>query len=294
MTIRALALDAIMKRVIARRGRQDVAAEIARRRAEGPPAPASVPQSVRRRFDITEATVAGSPVITLHRTAGVAGRALIFLPGGGYAHPVSSSHWKAAAAYAAAAGIDLVVPLYEVVPFGDAARAQELVAQVLTETVARRGVGQVYLAGDSAGGGLALSALQRHPAGVRAAILISPWLDVELAHPATDVLEPSDAILDAASLRDWGTAWAGPLATSDPAVSPIRGRFNGLPPLHLISGGRDLLLPQALDAYRLLREAGNTGSFTYAPDANHAVGLSRSATPESKRVRDVVVSLLRT
>ncbi len=197
------------------------------------------------------------------------------------------------AQYAASARLDAIVPLYEVVPYGDATRAREFVTEVLSETIAQRGAGAVYLAGDSAGGGLALSVLQRQPEGVRAAVLLSPWLDVRLAHPAGEVLESWDAILDVAELRDWGRAWAAELSTSDPMVSPIHGRFEGLPPVHVVSGGRDLLLPQALDAYRLLQRAGNAGRFVYSPDANHAVGLSRSATPEAKRVHDEVVRILR-
>ncbi|WP_082008178.1 alpha/beta hydrolase fold domain-containing protein [Microbacterium mangrovi] len=293
MSIRALAMDAIVKRVIARSGKQDVAAEIARRRADGPPAPAAVPASVAKRFGVSETRVAGSRVVTLRRRDARPGRALVFLAGGGYAHPISSSHWKAVAQVATAAGVDAVVPLYEVIPVGDATRAQAFVAEVLAETIAERGAGAVYLAGDSAGGGLALSVLQHHPEGVRAAILLSPWLDVELAHPAAAVLQTWDAILDPDELRRWGRAWAADLPTSDPAVSPLNGRFDALPPVHVVSGGRDLLLPQALDAYRLLQRAGNTGTFTYAPDANHAVGLSRSATPEAKRVHDEVVRILR-
>lgn len=293
MSIRALAIDAIVKRAIARGGKPDVAAEIVRRHADGPPAAAAVQPSVARRFNVTEATMNGSPVLTLSRRNADGGRALVFLAGGGYAHPISPAHWRAVTQFAAAARVDAVVPLYEVAPRGDATRAHDLVAQVLTETIAQRGAGEVYLAGDSAGGGLALSVLQRNPVGVRAAILLSPWLDVELAHPATDVLETWDAILDPTELRQWGRAWAGPLSTSDPAVSPIHGRFDCLPPVHVVTGGRDLLLPQALDAYRLLKQEGNTGTFTYAPDANHNVGLLGSATPESKRVRDEIIRILR-
>ena len=293
MSIRALAMDAIVKRVIARAGRSDVSAEISRRRTQGPPIPAAVPPSMQKRFHIIEARVAGSPVVTLRRRNAPLGRAVIFLAGGGYAHPIPPPHWKAVTQYAPAAEIDAVVPLYEVAPSGDARRAQEFVARVLADTIAQRGPGEVFLAGDSAGAGLALSVLQRRTEGVRAAILLSPWLDVELAHPAADVLEEWDAILDPVELRQWGRAWAAELPTSDPAISPIHGPFEGLPPVHIVSGGRDLLLPQALDAYRLLKRAGNTGTFTYAPDANHAVGLSGSATPEARRVHDEVVRVLR-
>lgn len=293
MSIRALALDAIVKRVIARGGTQDVAAEIARRRTEGPPAPAAVPPSVAKRFTVSEARVAGSRVVTLRRRAAPSGRAVVFVAGGGYAHPISAAHWMTVAQLATAARVDAVVPLYEVVPIGDATRARTFVAQVVAGAIAEWDAGEVYLAGDSAGGGLALSVLQQRPEGVRAAVLLSPWLDVELAHPAADVLERWDAILDPVELRHWGRAWAAELLASDPAVSPLRSRFEGLPPVHLVSGGRDLLLPQALDAHRLLRKAGNTGGFVYSPDANHAVGLSRSATPEARRVQDEVVRILR-
>lgn len=293
MSIRALALDAVVKRVLARGGRPDVEATIDRRRAEGPPVPAAVPRAVAKRFVVRTRVTAGSPVVTLARRDGAARRVVVFLAGGGYAHPISSAHWNAVAHYAAAADIDAVVPLYEVVPFGDASRAHAFVARVLAETIAERGAGDVYLAGDSAGGGLALGVLQRNPEGVRAAVLLNPWLDVEFAHPAADALERWDAILDGVELRRWGRAWAAGLPTSDPVVSPLRGRFDGLPPVHIVTGGRDLLLPQALDAHRLLAAAGNTGRLSYAPDANHAVGLSGPATPESRRVRDEVVRVLR-
>jgi len=293
MSIRALAMDAIVRRVIARGGKQDVAVEIARRHAEGPPAPAPVPPSVAKRFRVSEDRVAGSRVVTLRRRDAMPGRAIVFLAGGGYAHPIATAHWKAVARFAAAAGVDAVVPLYEVIPVGDATRARAFVAEVLAETIAEKGAGNVYLAGDSAGAGLALSVLQVHPEGVRAAVLLSPWLDVELAHPAADVLQTWDAILDPDELRHWGRAWAAELSASDPVVSPLHGRFDGLPPVHVVTGGRDLLLPQALEAYRLLRRAGNAGTLTYSPDGNHAVGLSGSATPEAKRAHDHVIRILR-
>lgn len=293
MSIRALAFDALVKRLIARSGVSDVSAEIARRRNEGQPEPAEVPAAIRKRFHVSEMRVAGSRVITLRRGNVPSERAAVFIAGGAYAHPIQMPHWRSYAQYAAAAEIDVVVPLYEVVPLGDAVRANEFVADVLENTIAQRGAGNVYLGGDSAGGGLALSVLQQHPDGVRAALLLSPWVDVELEHPAADVFDSWDVILEPGELREWGQAWAGELPTSDPAVSPIHGRLDGLPPVHVFTGGRDLLMPQALDVYRLLQQAGNAGSLVYAPDANHAVGVSGSVTPESRRVYDAVVRILR-
>lgn len=292
MSLRALALDGVLKRTSSHSGVNGVHAEVERRRREGSPAPAPVPARVSARFTITETVVEGSRVVRLENPSRARARAMVFVPGGGYAHPISASHWTTVARLARAAGIDAIVPLYEVAPAGDAERAHRLMSEVLTDAVARYGRGDVIVAGDSAGAGLALAVLQRQLGLAAAAVLLNPWLDVEIGHPAASVLEEWDVILRVDELRAWGKAWAGGLSTSDPAVSPLRGSFGGLPPVHLVTGGRDLLLPDSLDAYRLLRAAGNTGTLTYAPDANHAVGHMGPATSESGRAHRAVVAAL--
>lgn len=291
MSIRALALDAVLRRVIPQTG-SDVDDELSRRRADGVPAPAEIPAAVRKRWRIERWEVDGSPVVTL-RDAKPSPRSLIFLAGGGYAHPITASHWNAAVRFAELAGVDVVVPLYEVAPRGDAHRAHAFVAQVLAREISARGAGAVFLAGDSAGGGLALSVLQQHPTGVAGAVLLNPWVDVEMTHPASVTMEHWDVILKVDELRAWGRAWAADLPTADPLVSPLNGPFSGLPPVHIVTGGRDLLMPDALEAHRRLRAAGNTGTLSYEPDGNHAVGLMGKATPESARILHAVVAALR-
>jgi acetyl esterase/lipase len=292
VSLRALALDGVLKRVIPHGGADGARSEIDRRRGEELPAPAPVPARVSAKFSITETVVQGSRVVRLENRSRTRARAMVFVPGGGYAHPISASHWTTIARLARAAGIDAIVPLYEVAPVGDAERGHGLMSEVLTEAVARYGSRDVIVTGDSAGAGLALAALQCHPDRAAAAVLLNPWLDVEIVHPAAIPLQEWDMILRVDELREWGKAWAGRLSTSDPAVSPLRGSFAGLPPVHLITGGRDVLLPDALDAYRLLRAAGNNGTLTYAPDGNHALGHMGSATPESRRAHLAVVAAL--
>ncbi len=291
MSLRALALEALLRRVISP-SPSDVDDEIARRRAAGVPPPAEIPAAVRKRWRIERAVIDGSPVVTL-RHAEPTPRSLIFLAGGGYAHPITKSHWGVAARFAELADLDVVVPLYEVAPRGDVHRAHTLVAEVLSREIATRGEGAVFVAGDSAGAGLALSVLQRHPSGVAGAILLSPWVDVEMTHPASAAMEHADVILRVDQLRAWGRAWAADLPPADPRVSPLNGRFDGLPPVHVVTGGRDLLLPDAFETHRRLRIAGNAGTLVYEPDGNHAVGLMGNAIPESTRVLRAVIDALR-
>lgn len=293
MSLRALALESILRRVIRPDTGVDFDAELQRRRTHGPPDPAKVPQSVARRFLVTERLVEAARVVTLTVPGRAAHAALVYLPGGGYAHPITSSHWTTVARIASAARMDAIVPLYRLAPAGDAEQAHLLVATVLHDALERYGASQVSIAGDSAGAGLALAALQRHPVGVGSAVLLNPWLDVQMRHPASRRMERWDVILRVRELQLWGLVWANTVPADDPRVSPLNGTFDALPPVHIVTGGRDLLLPDALEAHRLLHRAGNPGELLYAPDANHAVGLTGAGTPEARSAFRAVVRWLR-
>src|SRR6478735_7347868 len=145
MSVRALVLDGVLKRTISHGDSSGVRDEIARRRREGGPVASPVPARVASEFTVTETVVQGSRVVRLGNPARTRARTMIFLPGGGYAHPISASHWTTVARLARAAGIDAIVPLYEVAPAGDADRAHRFVREVLAAAVAEYGRGEVIL-----------------------------------------------------------------------------------------------------------------------------------------------------
>ena len=109
--------------------------------------------------------------------------------------------------------------------------------------------------GDSAGGGLALALAQSfrdegHPQPARI-VLISPWLDVTMTEPRLEHQDARDPYLGATGLAEAGRRYAGPLDESDPRVSPLNGSMEGLAPIAVFIGTRDVLLPDA----RRLRKA---------------------------------------
>jgi acetyl esterase/lipase len=120
--------------------------------------------------------------------------------------------------------------------------------------------GRWVLAGDSAGGGLALAAAQALrdsggplPAGL---VLTAPWVDLEMANPELDASDPTDPILSR-SLLGWSARlYANGLALDDVRLSPINGSMSGLPPVHLNVGTRDLLRPDVRRLRNALQEAG--------------------------------------
>jgi len=205
---------------------------------------------------------------------------VLYLPGGAYALPASSLHpamcARLAAALAAATGARARValahyPLSLSRPAGVGPSATLDAAEAALRALAAtaRG-GRLVIAGDSAGGGLALALAQRVAAGgdvalarrVAALALLSPWCDVSLSLAAE--MRPLEA--RCCMLRVEGLVAAGRLycnaggeggcGARDAAASPLFGEMRGLPPVTLTVGTRELLLPEGRALRAALAAAG--------------------------------------
>jgi monoterpene epsilon-lactone hydrolase len=103
---------------------------------------------------------------------------------------------------------------------------------------------KIILIGDSAGGNLCLSVLQKLPKEnlPKKILLLSPWLDVSMVNPLIDEYEKYDYILNKNGLK-----LAGDLYSNNhpqlPEVSPIYFRYDTLPETHLFIGTHDILYP---------------------------------------------------
>jgi acetyl esterase/lipase len=182
----------------------------------------------------------GWPVVRLvpPRASG----SVVALHGGGYVFGPEAQHWALWRTVAAASGRTVVVPLYRTAPEGTAAATVPHVAAI---TLALAAEGDVALLGDSAGGGLALAAAQLLAAdGLRPPLLLSaPWLDGAVPDPWTILRDPW---LAAPGLRRATDLYRGALAVEHPFVSPLRGDLDGLGPIVVASGTRDVLHRDAL------------------------------------------------
>ncbi len=119
---------------------------------------------------------------------------------------------------------------------------------------------QIILAGDSAGGGLALSTMlslrdgaEPLPAG---AVCISPWTDLALTGKSMQSKAKVDPIMSPGVLQKYARSYAGDHELSSPLISPHYANLQGLPPL-LIQVGTDEILLE--DATRLAEKARATG-----------------------------------
>ncbi|CAH1670504.1 alpha/beta hydrolase [Chelatococcus asaccharovorans] len=116
----------------------------------------------------------------------------------------------------------------------------------------------IALGGDSAGGNLALSLVNRlQEAGKplpACAWLVSPWTDLTMSGSSLAVKEAIDPIIHAAYLEELASAYVpAAMDRSDPLISPLFLNFNGFPPILIQVGSAEALLS---DATRLAEAVG--------------------------------------
>ena len=144
---------------------------------------------------------------------------------------------------------------------------------------------EVVVAGDSAGGGIALALLvQARDEGVplpAAGVLCSPWVDLAMTADSITTRADVDVRQDPA-----GTTWcarqflAGQDAR-DPSASPLYADLAGLPPLYIQAGDWDILLDDALRLGMRARRAGVDVRLDVFPEMLHAHQIWAGNMPEA-------------
>lgn len=266
------------------RQRKFATASHGRRVLAEPKAASAPPRSLTRRFDVSSTRDHGFDVYRVAPRGAPPGPAVIYLHGGAYVAEIVSQHWSLIGHLAAETGLAVHVPIYGLAPEHHGLEALDLVTKVIAD------VGRCYLAGDSAGGGLALIAAQAAPGRVAGLTLMAPWLDLTMSNPGIDQVEPHDPWLRRAGLHPMAAAWAGDVPLTDPRLSPIHGDLAGLPPTQILVGTRDITLPDC----RLLRDrmpASVPLSYHEEPGAIHVYPLLPVSS--ARAGRSAIVSHIR-
>jgi acetyl esterase/lipase len=207
-----------------------------------------------------------------------------------------SHHWHIIESLIDATGATVTVPMYPLAPEHDFNGAIRMLTDVYRSMINSGHSNRMILAGESAGGNLALVQAMvyrdSHLPPPRMVILLSPWLDASLSDPASLALEKDDPVLRVATLRQSGKWWAGSLAPNDPLISPINGNLAGLPLIQIYQGTHDILLPDARRLRDLIRKAGGQVEYYETPGGFHLF-MGATFTPEAKQVYAKIGTTLR-
>jgi acetyl esterase/lipase len=192
----------------------------------------------------------GMPVWTLQSRWSSSGKDVVTIHGGAFVAQPVVWDWLDYAAIARNTGAAMIVPIYPLVPQGTAGTVVPAIADLISWQIDQHGAQNVSVYGDSAGGNIALAAVQdlvRHGDAVPShMVLISPALDLTLSNPAIQFVDDPlfSGILP--TLRNYGQLWAGDLPLTDPLVSPLYGSLAGLPPTAVYAGSLEILAPDVL------------------------------------------------
>ena len=171
--------------------------------------------------------------------------AILYLHGGAYVLGGLGSHAKLAAQIGHAAQATVYFCDYRLAPEHPYPAALDD-ALAAYRALLDRGLKNIALVGDSAGGGLALAAAMAMRdaklAAPSALALISPWVDLTLGGESHRTHKTRDPMLRVAWLKSGAQAYARGESKNDPMISPLFGTFAALPPMLVHVGSEEILL----------------------------------------------------
>ena len=218
-------------------------------------------------------------------------RSVVYLHGGGYVQPIAKQHWDLIGRIARETSATVFVPRYGLASRHNVDDALGFLELVRHE-VASLGL-PVIIAGDSAGGGLALTIAQQSSwqQMTKRLILIAPWIDSEWNYEDFGIYERRDPWLLPQSLRYIAIVWSNRGDYKRVEVSPLRGDMRGLPPTSIYVGDYDLLYQDSLALKQRLDAAGVQNTLHFAPGALHVYPLLPS--PQGLRAQIEITSQIR-
>lgn len=219
---------------------------------------------------------------------------LFYLHGGGFL--VGSPRlFRYASRQFARAGFDVFTPAYRLAPEHVFPAALDDVFAAY-EALAAAKSGPIVLAGDSAGGGLAVSLMLRlRDEGLplpKAAALFSPWTDLAASGRSTRENEEKDALFTRRAIQIGARAVLGTASARNPLASPVYADLAGLPPLLVHVGADEALRDDSTRLVERARAAGVDARIEFWPDVPHAWQLM-SFLPEARQSRDGAIAFLK-
>ncbi|WP_431050026.1 alpha/beta hydrolase [Roseateles sp. L2-2] len=187
-----------------------------------------------------------------------AGRAILFLHGGGYGLGHAGPYAGFVSQIVARSGVPAFALEYPLAPEAQWPTARDLAVSALAALTER--FESVAVVGDSAGGGLSFATVleaRRRGLPVAAIATFSPWTDLSLSGESARDPAVVDPLLAVDYLRASAAAYLGATPADDPRASPLFEPDLRLPPT-LIQVGSDEVLRD--DAIRMARAAEAAGT----------------------------------
>ncbi|MEJ2602847.1 MAG: alpha/beta hydrolase [Gammaproteobacteria bacterium] len=247
-------------------------------------------EAVRPAAGVAVSTIdaAGVPAEWLVPDGAGADEAILYLHGGAYTAGSCRSHRHGVSHIAKATGMRVLLPEYRLAPehpFPAALEDALAVWRWMLDQGYRSD--RIVLAGDSAGGGLALAVMvalrEAGNALPAAASLISAWTDLAATGDSLDSRRRQDPWIRPDELEPMARRYYQDRDPRNPLVSPLYASLHGLPPLMLQVGDFEALLSDTTRLAEKARDAGVDVTLRVWPGMWHVWHFFVGRVPESRQ-----------
>jgi monoterpene epsilon-lactone hydrolase len=220
-------------------------------------------------------------------------RIILYLHGGGYVVGSIRSHCELASRLSKAAAARVLLIGYRLAPEHPHPAAVED-ATAAYRWLLSQGIStnRIVVAGDSAGGGLAIAALVAlHESGEplpAAGVCLSPWVDLEGMGDSMTSKAAVDPIIQTDGLKRMAAMYLGGRDPRTPLAAPLYAELSGLPPLLIQVGSAEMLLDDATRLAERARKAGVDVTLEVWDDMIHVWHVFATLLPEARQAIDAV------
>jgi monoterpene epsilon-lactone hydrolase len=182
---------------------------------------------------------------------------ILYLHGGGYVYGSTKSHRHLVSELGRAAGARAIAIDYRRAPEAPFPAALDDALAAWSALLEDHQPQNMILAGDSAGGGLAVALMVRlQELGLpqpSVCVLLSPWVDMLAAGETYTVNAERDPVVGKEIITFCARQYLGEGGLDHPLASPLRSNLKGIAPLAIFAGSTETLLD---DSIQLARQAG--------------------------------------
>jgi acetyl esterase/lipase len=200
---------------------------------------------------VAETTLGGRPALDLRAPGTDPRQVLLYLHGGGYVVGSARTGARLAVALGRRAGVRAVSLDYRLAPENPFPAAVDDALAAYRELLdGGLRADEIAVAGDSAGGGLAVATLlAARAAGLpqpAAVAVFSPWVDLTLSGDSMVAKDGVDPLFTRERIAAYAERYVPQRDRSAPLVSPAFADLTGLPPLLVQVGSHEVLLDDAV------------------------------------------------
>jgi len=150
----------------------------------------------------------------------------------------------------------------------------------------------IILGGDSAGGGLILSAMAEmkklNMPLPGSSVCLSPWADLTNQASSIAKNEDFDPLVDIRKMQLWASMYSGENSVTDPRISPLYADFKNFPPLLIQVSDAEMLHDDALKLHEKAKNEGVDVTLQVFEGLMHWWHLFQKTIPEAKQATSMI------